>query len=258
MKTKQQVLFASVLLVVLLVAAGILVMRCAKGHGRRCAATGQKEAPALRTVTSPGATNGASLHSLATNLVQKGTNTLVGAKKSGDKSKLAELTPDQKLVEKMNALLDDKNEKAVIELARQIMKSNDAEVRSAVVAALGWIGVKALPELSQMLGDKDETVSRAALEQWQNAVDEVQDEDMRAKMLVAGMLALTDPEELESTVMDFNELPEAVAIPCLIQLIESQNAAAAEVAREQYLFLTGGPYTNAADANKWLQENAAQ
>ena len=249
MKKKPLGLAIGVALLALLVAGGLWALRLSKG---RCGARSAASEHAL----AAGATNAAAANVQASDPSRKGTNAVAIAKRPGkDATQPESLTPDQKTAEEMNERLDNKDEKATIELARKIIKSDDAEVRSSVVSALGWIGVRALPELSQMLGDKDEGVARMALEQWQNAVEEVQDEDMRGKMLAAGMQALTDPEELETTVMDFNELPDAIAVRYLTEVIESSNAVAAQVARAQYEQTTGEEYKDRSTSEKWIKEN---
>lgn len=69
------------------------------------------------------------------------------------------------------------------------------------------------------------------------------------------MEVLTDADQLESMIMEINDLPNSKQIEILTRLIEGGNKAAADVAREHYEFVTGDPYEDAASAQKWLVEN---
>jgi len=165
---------------------------------------------------------------------------------------------DRAEADKMQERLDNEDQPAALVSARKLMRSKDDEVRSRVVSTLGWIGVKALPELTSMLSDANEDIASEALEQWKVAADEVSDEAMRASLLVAGMQHITKQDDLEALVMDFNNLPDDLAVRSLVTVIQSSNKTASEVARENYPFVTSEDYTTPADAEKWITENVEQ
>ncbi len=167
-------------------------------------------------------------------------------------------TADQLAAEKMREQLDSGNESEALALARQLIKSGEPDVRSETIVVLGWIGVKALPELSSLLADKDKTVAEEAFREWQVVVDEISDDSVKSQMLVAGMTVIEDVDSLEELVMSFNDLPDELAVRDLAALAQSENALAAKVAREHYEFVTGEPFTTAQAAEAWIKQNRAE
>ncbi len=239
-------------MVVLLVAAGVLVMRQTRLHGgnqsQQPAASPAGEHSQTKTAVALAATNVAPLRVV-------GVTNAPGAVQKGRGAQPEVRTADQQTAEKMRERLEQEDQKGALQLARQLVEAKDAEVRSEVVGVLGWIGVKALPELSKMLGDRDPAVAQDAFEQWKTGVDEIQDDAAKGQVLVAGMLAMKDQTELESSVMEFNDLPDPVAVRSLVTIIQSQNVAASEVAREHYEFVTGEPFTNVEASESWIKNN---
>ena len=188
-----------------------------------------------------------------------GTNAVRGrASAGGARTNGVPQTAEQAMVVKMHDFLDAGDEASALQLARTLKAADDATVRASVVEVLGWIGVKALPTLSELMADPDPDVAKAAIEQWKRAVDEIADEAMKADMLVAGMSVITDQEELESCVMEFDQLPNALSVRGMVRLIQSDNPRASEVAREHYEFATGEAYRSPEAAEKWIKENQEQ
>lgn len=186
------------------------------------------------------------------------TNAGRGLFSMGARTNGAPQTAEQAMVVKMHDFLDAGDEVSALQLARTLKAADDATVRAGVVEVLGWIGVKALPTLSELMADPDPDVAKAAIEQWKRAVDEIADEAMKADMLVAGMSVITDQEELESCVMEFDQLPNALSVRGMVRLIQSGNPRASEVAREHYEFATGEAYRSPEAAEKWIKENQEQ
>jgi len=163
-------------------------------------------------------------------------------------------TEDQVAADLMQERLDDSDAAGALKLARKLMKSKEAAVRSDVVAVLGMIGVKALPELTEMMDDGEADISKEAFQQWMAALDELENENLKQQMLTAKMMALEDIDTLEECVMAFSGMEEAVAINGLLPVIESNNPIASKVAREHYEHITGEPYTTAAAAKQLAEQ----
>ena len=168
------------------------------------------------------------------------------------------VSADRAAADKMENRLENDDPSAALKIARELMRSEDAEVRSRVVSTLGWIGIRALPELSGMLGDERADVAAEAFQQWKEAVEEVTDDADRASLLVSGMERTPSQDDLESLVMEFNNLPDDLAVRGLVTVIQSSNEIASIVARDHYSFVTGNDYTTPADAEKWITENVEQ
>jgi hypothetical protein len=168
------------------------------------------------------------------------------------------MSDDERKAREMRELLDSGDETKALRMARTLMHSPEDYVRSEVVTVIGWIGLKALPELTQMLGDKDEGIASEALSHWQTAVGEVEGEQDKADLLVAAITTMRKQEDMESLAMTFTQLPDALVVRSLVKILQIDNEAASEMARQQYEFVTQTPYTTPAAAEKWARENAEE
>ena len=185
----------------------------------------------------------------------KGSNSVAnaaGAKAAGNTGVQKQ---EQVLMANMHELLDKEDEAGALQLARKLLTSEDTDVRGDVVSVLGWIGLKALPELSKMITDPDSEVAGSAIEQWKNAVREMPEEDAKAEVLMAGLSVIEDQEERESCLMEFNELADQLAVRSMVKLIQSGNPAVVPLAREHYESVTGEKYSSPEAAEKWIKQN---
>ena len=252
MQTGKKVVFVAAGLVCLL-AAGAFYMRWtsvrrveAKGPQ---AAAAEKPAPAVaeRTKPSPETTSSATGHTGRAPLAYRA---ITPSSTNG-----VALSADEAEAEKMEERLEEDDFAAALAIGRKLMRSKDPAVRSQVVTAFGWIGIKALPELSTMLADESKEIAAEAFQKWKESVDEVADEAMKSQLLVVGMQALSGEDELESCVMEFDNLPEDLAVRGLVTVIQSQNPIASEVAKDHYDFVTGEEYSTPAAAETWIEKN---
>lgn len=255
--TRQKIIGGASLVALLIAVAGVVAVRLSRSTGRNVdtslsqggrAADGRNQQQAV--VEAPMGT-GVTSGSAATSQGVMGTNGVSAAQQLPEPPQ----TADQKMAEAMQERLDSEDENGALALARKLLHAPDADVRSAVVGVLGWIGVKAIPELSVMLGDEDEEVAQEALDQWMTAIDEIEDPVQKGALLAAAMTAIKDQDALEFCVMGFNTLPEAIAIRNLVGVIQSSNAIASEIAREGFEFVAGEAYTTPEAAEKWILDN---
>lgn len=140
-------------------------------------------------------------------------------------------------------------------MARRLLDSPEAAVRSQVLSVLGWIGVRALPELTQLLADENEGIADEAFTQWKMAYDELQDDGMKAEMLVAAVGTMRKEEDMEALVMSVDQFPTDLAVRTLVKLVQGESVAASKVAREHYSFLTQTEYATPQAAEQWIREN---
>ncbi len=181
-----------------------------------------------------------------------------GGKIAGALTNGAPQTAEQSMAVKMHDFLDTGDEAAALQVALKLKTAEEAAVRADVVEVLGWIGIKALPILSQLMVDPDPDVARAAIAQWKRTLSEIADDSMKADMLIAGMSVIKDQDELESCVMEFNHLPNDLAVRGLVKLIQSDNPRASEIGRAHYEFVTSEAYHSPEAAEKWIKENQDQ
>ena len=139
--------------------------------------------------------------------------------------------------------------------ARQGMKSSDAVIRLGTVQVLGRIGLKALPELSELVTDPDAMVRTQAFQQWKAIVASIPDPAKKSRITQAGMSVLDDKAKLNELAAVLSELPRPLALRSLSSLAQAANPYAADVAREHYARITGEPYTTPQAAEIWIQAN---
>jgi len=166
-----------------------------------------------------------------------------------------DLTSEEKTILKsIEDAIDEDDLAALRKVLPAASASSNPEIRSELVDALGWFGDKAVLDLLPFMADKDSEVAESALAHWSSAVSDV-GEKRRAKLVEETMKILTDKETLEEIVDQLDDLDDVRAIQVCVNLIESGNENAAEVAREHYEFVTGEEYTTFEAAEEWLKEN---
>lgn len=165
-------------------------------------------------------------------------------------------TQEQQTALKMGGFLDSNQVNEALGLARQLSKSKDADTRVKTVAVLGRIGLKALPELSDLVSDTDGGVRRQACQQWKTIVSGIPDDAKKSRIVLAGMSVLNDQESLNGLAAVLADLPKPLAVRSWVSLVQAANPYAAEVARTRYQLMTGEPYSTPQAAEKWIKENS--
>ncbi len=167
-----------------------------------------------------------------------------------------EFTPEeQKIADAIQAALDDDSLKALQASLEAAANSTNVALRQAAVDALAWFGEKALPELTMFMADKDDDVRDAACSAWTMAVSSIENTEVRGAAVEAAMSVVYDRDQLDSMVMEINDMSNVQQLQILTQLIEGENKIAAEAAKEHYEFVTGEAYESVEAAQKWLDEN---
>ena len=161
---------------------------------------------------------------------------------------------EKKIMKSIDRALDDDSLPELLKVVSAASVSANDEVRSEMVDALGWFGDKAMLELLPFMADKDPEIAQSARDHWTSALSDVP-ERRRAELVERTATALKDKEAIEEIIDQLDDCDEVVAIQTVINIIESGNKEAAEVAREEYEFLTGEEYTTFEAAEAWLKEN---
>ena len=167
-----------------------------------------------------------------------------------------EMSPaDAALLEKIGKALDDEDLAAARALSSDALGSENASVRQAMVDALGWFGVKALPELTPFLADPDEDVRESAMNEWSVAVSEIEEDGAKAEVVEMAMYVLTDEDALESISGEYIGMDEKLAVESILRIIEVEGSEAGVAkAKETYEFVTGDEFVDRATAEKWIAE----
>ena len=139
-------------------------------------------------------------------------------------------------------------------LAASALDSPNQELRESVVDALGWFGEDAMAELLPFMADSDEDVADTAKSHWMSALQEVDDDGVKAGIIEMSMKAITDVDMLEDVADEFIGIDELAAVQVVVNLIE-EGGASADAAKEVYNSITGEDWSDVDAAEEWLQEN---
>ena len=163
---------------------------------------------------------------------------------------------DRRLLVAIEKAVDENDFKALqAVVARGGASFANPEVRGDVVDAMGWFGKEALLDLLPFMADADEDISQSALDNWTSALADVENEIERSDYVVNAMKIITDKDALEAMIMQLDDCDDVVEMQALVDVIESKNKVAVEVAKEHYEFVTGEEYVDFDAANAWIAEH---
>ena len=143
-------------------------------------------------------------------------------------------------------------------LAPLALDSPIADVREAMVDALGWFGDQALTELTVFMSDKDEDVAEAAATHWKMGLQEIESEAEKVGLIAQTLQVFKDKDMLEDIANELVGMDEVLAIQMLVDTIGGDNPAAIKTAIETYEFITDEKWSDIDAAEAWLQENYDQ
>lgn len=177
---------------------------------------------------------------------------------------------DRKLAEAVQDALDADDADKTIKAATELMTSSNPDARSHAVDALGWFGLKALPELTMLMGDSNEDVAQNAVNAWESGFSEIEDIQTRLKFSAMALNALSSKDALESIGAQFSvaatEYMDEVdgeaesldrrvdVLQSLVDMIGSSNKSLSEVGRDLYEEITGHNWINMDEAELYLRD----
>jgi len=167
-------------------------------------------------------------------------------------------SPQEELLARIDELIADDDLNGAYALAKTLMNSADSDVRQDVLATFGWIGLRALPEISLMLKDKDADVASAALHQWEMVVSDIEDDSLKVQILTAGIKVIENQSDAEGAIMMLDSLDSELGVRAVVDIIQNGTPVASEVAREHYEFMTDHPFTTPEAAEAWIAQEAAE
>lgn len=161
---------------------------------------------------------------------------------------------EQKIMSAAAAAIEHDDLEAARGLAAKALASGNKELREAVVDALGWFGASAMAELTPFMSDPDGDVAEAACSHWKDALQEIDDDGVKAGVIEISAKALKDKDMLEDVANELIGIDELAAIQVIVNVIEA-GGAAADAVREVYDTITGEEWSDIDAAEAWLQEN---
>lgn len=166
------------------------------------------------------------------------------------------LTPEERALSKrIEAALDEEDWQKTVACAKEALNCKKAEIRQAMVDALGWFGAKGLPELTPFLADPDEDVRDSAMSEWSMALSDIEEDAEKIGAVEMAMFVLTNEDALDDISGEYIGVDEKLAIESLLRIIEGGGSAKGiEKAKETYEFVTGDEFAGRAAAEKWIAE----
>jgi len=162
---------------------------------------------------------------------------------------------DQKILAAAAAAIEKDDLELARSLAEKALASDNSELRLAVVDALGWFGEDAMAELTPFLSDRDSEVAEAAVSHWKDALQEIEEDGMKAGVVEMSLKALADKDLLEDVADELIGIDELAAIQVIANVIEVGSDSAAAAVKEVYDNITGEKWSGVDAAEEWLQEN---
>ena len=172
--------------------------------------------------------------------------------------------PERKLCETLQEALDAEDLDKTLTAATEAMSSKNSEVRSHVVDALCWFGADALPELTVLMGDKDEDVAQSAINAWETALSEIDDPEMRINIAGLALKAVYDRDartyigsQFSNAATEFIDAQEdeesalearLKVVETVVEMIDSTDGSLSDVGQDVYEEITG---------HKWISEDEA-
>ena len=193
-----------------------------------------------------------------------------------EKPRILELNDDEeaklndfsrKVLQELQEALDNENFAVVSRLVQKMMEippdpmfgaeGVDKLLRRKAVAALGWFGAQALPELVGMLADADPEIVQATFDQFSLALEDISLSDYeRADIVVMASKVLTNTDDLEILFMEINNMRHSVGADALVQICLEGTEASQSLMPEAIEFFTGEDnLVTVEDVENWLQEN---
>ena len=163
---------------------------------------------------------------------------------------------EQALMRQALAVIENDDLDGARELAEKAIGSSNAELRAMAVDALSWFGQNALVELTEFMSDADEGVAEEAKSSWMRALQEIEDDGLKAGVVELTLGKLKDKDILEDVANELVGIDELAAVQVLANVIDDgKNAKAVAAAKEAYNSITGDDWSGVDAAETWLQEN---
>lgn len=164
-----------------------------------------------------------------------------------------------KRVKIMQTLLDKGDQASALHEARELRFSGDKGERLAAVGVFGWVGPKALAELTEMLVDPEPEVADEAYEKWEMAFNELESDDFRCEIILEAAKTFEDEARLYSMMMELAKIGGDLAKDTLKQVSNGDSTEAAKrVADDLYNHLFGEIFVDPENWNPTMKRLQAQ
>lgn len=162
---------------------------------------------------------------------------------------------DRRTMKTVQEALDSEDYDKLLSVLPKIRSSSNAELRGDFVNALGWFGTEGMLELLPFIADPDEDVANSASGHWEMALNKVDSDGDKCMLVESAMAVIKNRDLLDTMAQELVSCDEVEALQVLVNLIEGPNPVAADVAMEQYEFITDEKYAGVEAAEEWLENN---
>ena len=162
---------------------------------------------------------------------------------------------DERVIERLEDAVEKEDFVATLAIVNEFKDATNVAVRLRCVESIGWFGGKSAKVLEPFLADSDEDVRSEAQDQWDSAVNDIEDEHEKGLLIESAMTLVRDREVMETVATQLNDLTPSLAIDIIVHMIAGSNGVARAAAKEAYEFVTGDDWKSPAAAQKWLEEN---
>ena len=167
----------------------------------------------------------------------------------------AELTPDQISLKKAKAALDDGDVFESMKIARGLIDSADASVRSSIIDIFSWVGRKALPELAELVHDRDPGVAQDAFRVWELALQEIPHDFVKVTAITNLVASIDNPVVIDAALMHIINIDSCYALPALEGLITGyKGKTCGQCAKRSFEHIAGEPWASPERTRMILQQ----
>ena len=169
----------------------------------------------------------------------------------------------RKLIQAIRDALDAEDKKEVLKLVQRLQTSKEwpdgipKSIKMAAIEALGWFGASCLPELAGFLADSDEEVVEAAVEKYEDALDDPDLSDReRSVILIQAAKVINDSDAMDSMLSALDDMRNSVAVETIKALMASGNQTAKSLLADAIEDVTGEENIDTPEKlDAWLKEN---
>ena len=162
---------------------------------------------------------------------------------------------DERAIERLEEAVEKEDFEAALAIVTELKDSTNVAVRLRCVESIGWFGGKSAKVLESFLADPDKDIRSEAQDQWDSAVNDIEDDHEKGVLVESAMTLVRDRDVMDTVATQLNDLPPSLAIDIIVHVIGGSNGVARVAAKKAYEFVTGDDWKGATAAQKWLEEN---
>ena len=174
----------------------------------------------------------------------------------------AHLTEDQlKLIEEIRLALAEERVRDLIALVKKLQRSPEwpdgipTSIKEAAIDALAYFGNKAFPAMIGFMADSNPDILDMAMDAFDEALQDANGDRELSAMLIAACQVVTDADQLESFLMELDEMRHSVAVETIKAIYNSGTQAAKDALQEAIDNYTCEEGLTVDKLDQWLKDH---